>query len=85
MNQQKSGTYHYHKVTTTSRTVRVPNKNKYSTQKRTVTTNNSRIVNNPKITVNELKTNRTQTPTCNKCGKRKFSFNQKQIIKEQGS
>jgi hypothetical protein len=85
MNQQKSGTYHYQKVTTTSRTVREPNQNKYSSQKRTVTTTNSRTVNKPKITVNELKTNSTQIPRCNKCGKLKCAANQKQIINEQGS
>jgi hypothetical protein len=85
MNQQKSGTYHYQKVTTTSRTVREPNQNKYSSQNRTVTTTNSRTVNKPKITVNELKTNSTQIPRCNKCGKLKCAANQKQIINEQGS
>ena len=85
MNQQKSGTYHYQKVTTTSRTVREPNQNKYSSQNRTVTTTNSRTVNKPKITVNELKTNSTQIPRCNKCGKLKCAASQKQIINEQGS
>ena len=85
MNQQKSGTYHYQKVTTTSRTVREPNQNKYSSQNRTVTTTNSRTVNKPKITVNELKTNSTQIPRCNKCGKLKCAAGQKQIINEQGS
>ena len=85
MNQQKSSTYHYQKVTTTSRTVREPNQNKYSSQNRTVTTTNSRTVNKPKITVNELKTNSTQIPRCNKCGKLKCAANQKQIINEQGS
>ena len=85
MNQQKSGTYHYQKVTTTSRTVRETNQNKYSSQNRAVTTTNSRTVNKPKITVNELKTNSTQIPRCNKCGKLKCAANQKQIINEQGS
>jgi len=85
MNQQKSGTYHYQKVTTTSRTVRETNQNKYSSQNRAVTTTNSRTVNKPKITVNELKTNSTQIPRCNKCGKLKYAANQKQIINEQGS
>ena len=85
MNQQKSGTYHYQKITTTTRTVRNPTQNNYSTQNRTVTTTtNSRTVNKPTITVTELNSKTVQYAKCNKCGKLKFSRDQKQIINEQG-
>ena len=85
MNQQKSGTYHYQKITTTTRTVRNPTQNNYSTQNRTVTTTtNSRTVNKPTITVTELNSKTVQYAKCNKCGKLKYSRDQKQIINEQG-
>ena len=85
MNQQKSGTYHYQKITTTSKTVTVPQQNKYTNQSRTVTTSNIRTTTiKPKITVTEINNKNAQFSRCNKCGKLKYSLNQKQIINETG-
>ena len=80
---RKNPSYQYQKITTASKTVKVPQQNKITTQSRTVTTTTSRITETkPKITVTELKSK--SVPRCNKCGKLKYSLNQKQIINETG-
>ena len=85
---RKNPSYQYQKITTTSKTVKVPQQNRITTQSRTVTTKtttNSRITETkPKITVTELNSKNVQYARCNKCGKLKYSLNQKEIINETG-
>ena len=85
---RKNPSYQYQKITTTSKTVKVPYQNRITTQSRTVTTKtttNSRITETkPKITVTELNSKNVQYARCNKCGKLKYSLNQKEIINETG-
>ena len=85
---RKNPSYQYQKITTTSKTVKLPQQNRITTQSRTVTTKtttNSRITETkPKITVTELNSKNVQYARCNKCGKLKYSLNQKEIINETG-
>ena len=84
MNRQKPS-YQNQKITTTSKTVKVPQQNRITTQSRTVTTTNTRITEKkPKITVTEVNSKSVQYAKCNKCGKLKYALNQKQIINETG-
>ena len=63
----------------------MPQLNSITTQGRTVSISNSSITETkPKIAVTELNNKNYQYAKCNKCGKLKYSLNQKQIINETG-
>ena len=82
---RKNPSYQYQKITTTSKIVKVPQLNSITTQGRTVSITNSSITETkPKITVTELNSKNVQYARCNKCGKLKYSLNQKEIINETG-
>ena len=83
---RKPGNYQYQKITTTTRTVTLPNQNKYSEERKTISTSNSRGGSRTKVDLNTLnKSENVQFFKCNRCGKLKYNINEKQTSLETGS
>ena len=83
---RKPGNYQYQKITTTTRTVTLPNKNKYSEERKTISTTNSLGGSRAKVDLNTLnKSENIQFFKCNRCGKLKYNINEKQTSLETGS
>ena len=83
---RKPGNYQYQKITTTTRTISLPNQNKYSEERKTITTTNSLGGQRAKVDLNTLnKSENVQFFKCNKCGKLKYNINKTKTSLESGS